>query len=209
MDGEGVGVQYEYACSDRLGRSDWNLRRPCPQFNYPGSYRFPYLQGTNAAFRRELLLRVGGFDEAFAYYLDETELCLRVNDAGYVIRQLSGAKVRHKMAASGLREGRVILDHSPILKSKLYFSLRHGKKVHSGREIEKEWKRFVGEHQAVISMWIRKGWAEASQWEEFERRVQVSETWARQRAGLPPVLLGWEEGKVLPQMEWVSFHSLP
>jgi cellulose synthase/poly-beta-1,6-N-acetylglucosamine synthase-like glycosyltransferase len=48
----------------------------------------------NFAFRREAFDAVGGFDEAFAYGSD-TDFCWRLTDAGYLIRSVPEAVVRH------------------------------------------------------------------------------------------------------------------
>ncbi len=92
----------------------------------PGAFWFPHLQGTNAVFRRAVLDEVGGFDETFDYYLDETDLCARIVDAGYVLRQLDDAHVHHKFLPSAMRnEGRIVTNWYPILKNLTYFGYRH------------------------------------------------------------------------------------
>jgi len=54
--------------------------------------------GCNMSFRRELLLKVGGFDENFGGtgYRDDTDLCLRVRKLGYKLMYDSQALVWHK-----------------------------------------------------------------------------------------------------------------
>jgi len=181
----GQTFQYEYASSNRLGRSSWNLLKPCPQYNYPGSYQFPYLQGTNAVFRRSALLEVGGFDEAFTYYLDETEVCLRLNDAGYLIRQLPDAWVRHKMASSDLRKNKVIQNHIPIIKSKIYFSNRHGKIYHSQREIDQENFSFIQDHRHGVQLLVNEEKLSREQVQRFEAHVCLAMEQARQALDKP------------------------
>lgn len=72
FDHTGYSYQYQYANANRLGNGKWQLTEPSPNYCFPGSFEFPYLQGTNTAFRRTAIIEIGGFDEAFAYYLDET-----------------------------------------------------------------------------------------------------------------------------------------
>ena len=38
--------------------------------------------GTNSSFRRSALLEIGGFDEHFVYFLDETDVNFRIKEAG-------------------------------------------------------------------------------------------------------------------------------
>jgi glycosyltransferase involved in cell wall biosynthesis/GT2 family glycosyltransferase len=189
LHGSGETYQYEYACSDRLGRSNWQLTKPCPEHNFPGSYLFPYLQGTNAAFRYQTLLELGGFDEAFAYFLDETELCLRLNDAGHVIRQLPKALVRHKNASSGLRTAHIIRDHSPLLRSKIYFSNRHGRSYHRQEEIDEENHAFVQDHRHGVALLVKDGLMTQTEADLFEARASQCYQQAMESAQKSPLLL--------------------
>ena len=129
MDHTGASVQYSYASADRLGQADWRRKTPADGYNFPYSFNFPYVQGTNSAFRRTALHAVGGFDEEFEFYLDETDLCCRLIDAGWLVRQLPDARVHHKILPSAIRTAdRVTRVLYPVLKNKLYFSLvnNHG-----------------------------------------------------------------------------------
>jgi glycogen(starch) synthase len=136
--------QYEYATANRLGGAAWAGRGPSPHLCFPGSFEFPYLQGTNASFRRTALLELGGFDEEFEYYLEETELCCRLIDAGYLIRQLPDAFVHHKFAPSAIRDHqRIVRHHYPIIKNKVYFSYKHGGAYQRPAQIEYDNRKFI------------------------------------------------------------------
>jgi glycogen(starch) synthase len=153
----GYDYQYQYANADRLGHGKWQMTAPSPHYNYPCAYEFPYLQGTNTSFRRTALLEVGGFDEEFIYYLDETEVCLRLVDRGYVINQLNNAYVHHKYAPSHIRTQSAAVYRYPVLKSKVYFSNRHGKTFHSQIEIDEDNDRFMQNHRNDVLHCIEKG----------------------------------------------------
>ncbi|SLN33021.1 glycosyltransferase family 2 protein [Roseisalinus antarcticus] len=60
-------------------------------------------EGTNMAFRREVLLRVSGFDPAFRFYLDETDLDMRLAALGTLTAAVPHAQVHHQSAASDRR----------------------------------------------------------------------------------------------------------
>lgn len=60
-------------------------------------------EGTNMALRRDVLVRLGGFDPAFHFYLDETDLNLRVALARLSTAIVPMAEVHHRFAASGQR----------------------------------------------------------------------------------------------------------
>lgn len=129
MDHTGWTPQYLYSSANRLGLADWQRKTPADHFNFPYSYEFPYLQGTNSAFRRSMLLEAGAFDEEYEFYLDETDVCCRMVDRGWLIRQLPDAVVHHKFLPSKIRDAkRITRSRYAILKNKLYFSLinNHG-----------------------------------------------------------------------------------
>lgn len=61
-------------------------------------------EGTNMAFRRATLARLGGFDDAFAFYLDETDLNLRLAQNGHATAIVPHAQVVHTSALSPYRQ---------------------------------------------------------------------------------------------------------
>jgi GT2 family glycosyltransferase len=121
FDHTGYSYQYLYAACDRLGDAVLNLKEPADEFNFPLSEKFPYVQGTNSAFRRDALVAIGGFDEEYEFYLDETDVCCRMVDSGLKIRQLPNAAVHHKFLPSNIRnEFRVTTVKYPVIKNKIY-----------------------------------------------------------------------------------------
>jgi len=60
-------------------------------------------EGTNCAFRRDILADLGGFDPAFAFYMDETDLNLRLAALGHKTAIVPLAQVHHGFAASRYR----------------------------------------------------------------------------------------------------------
>ncbi|WP_147109699.1 glycosyltransferase family 2 protein [Tateyamaria sp. syn59] len=60
-------------------------------------------EGTNMAVRRDVLVALEGFDPGFAFYLDETDLNLRLKRAGYATALVPLAEVHHGFAASPRR----------------------------------------------------------------------------------------------------------
>lgn len=58
------------------------------------------ITGSFMAFRRDILLQVGGFDRRIFMYAEEVELCWRVKQAGYQVMQLGSAFVDHECGAS-------------------------------------------------------------------------------------------------------------
>ena len=87
-------------------------------------------EGTNMAFRRPLLAELGGFDPAFRFYLDETDLNMRLARAGHLTAIVPLAQVHHGYAASARRRAdRVPRDLFEIGASLGAFVLRHGARL--------------------------------------------------------------------------------
>lgn len=179
FDQTGYSYQYEYSTANRLANANWRLTRNADHLAYPGAFEFPYLQGTNASFRRSALLEVGGFDEEIEYYLDETELCCRLVDAGYLVRQLPNAYVHHKFAPSNIRnEHKITRYRYPVIKNKLYFSLKHGRDYLPLADIFADNRRFVEQQEQEVEQHIAGGRL------PVEERAQLAEQ----------VRLAWERG---------------
>lgn len=60
-------------------------------------------EGTNMAFRRSVLAGLGGFDPAYRFYLDETDVNMRLAKAGHVTAIAPLAQVHHAFAPSARR----------------------------------------------------------------------------------------------------------
>lgn len=154
-DHTGTAFQAQYVTTNRLGYAT-NWTEPSPHLNFPMSLDYPHLLGTNCSFRRSALLEIGGFDNEFEYFLDETDVCCRINDAGFRIVQLANAFVHHKYAPSYMRDERRIVKHwYPLIKNRVYFGIRNGHNHHSLREIVQagmrdvaSWERSVVEAEA-------------------------------------------------------------
>ena len=92
-----------------------------------GGEWFRRVNGCNCAFRRDVLLRIGGFDEAYSYFADETDVCLRVIRAGFEVRMVAGAAVRHYRAPSRTRRSFHDKDWHVIARSDAYFALKNAR----------------------------------------------------------------------------------
>jgi hypothetical protein len=66
--------------------------------------KYPVMVGCNMSFRTAVLRQVGGFDPYFRYHQDETDACLRVVLAGYVIAYVEEASVRHEWCEGSYRK---------------------------------------------------------------------------------------------------------
>ncbi|WP_341319327.1 glycosyltransferase [Paraburkholderia sp. IMGN_8] len=91
--------------SDEIGQDGW----------------FRYNTGTNATFTKQHLRDVNGFDEQFDYYLDESELCFRLQQKNTLIGYSEDVIVRHEFAQSHNRGGKYNYNWLTICKNTAYF----------------------------------------------------------------------------------------
>ncbi len=127
-DHTGMAYQCKVIVADRFGRSQevGALRRARTDPPGPGVERYLSLTGTNSSFRREALLGIGGFDEAYAYFLDETDVCLRLVEARWRLALVPDAEVHHAYAPSAQRRiDRVPVSLAACARSSAYFAWRN------------------------------------------------------------------------------------
>lgn len=129
VDNTGQRWQVRKTVCDRFG----NAHFPPDTFdervlNWPGTPLYPSLLGTNSSFRMAALRAIGGFDHTFAYLLDETDVCLRLVDAGWGVVYEPSALIFHQFAASHIRSStRKARTLYPSVVSKTYFINHHGR----------------------------------------------------------------------------------
>jgi glycogen synthase len=155
----GYSYQYLYAACDRLGNATLNLTTPVdPLKCYPLAYTFPYLQGTNCAFRRTRLVELGGFDEEYEFYLDETDLCCRLVDHGVKVAQLPNARVHHKFLPSHIRnQDKVTVRKYEVIKNKIYFSLMCNRGHIATSDVIADNLRFIDSQRQELQRHIDSG----------------------------------------------------
>jgi GT2 family glycosyltransferase len=94
----------------------------------PSAKSAPVMIGTNCAFRASALRQIGGFDPAFAYYLDDSDISLRLSKAGWHLAIVPKAQVHHGFAAGPYRnQNRVPKTLHPHGKSKAVFCRKHAR----------------------------------------------------------------------------------
>ncbi|WP_282024100.1 glycosyltransferase family 2 protein [Limimaricola cinnabarinus] len=96
-------------------------------------------EGTNMAVRRGVLTAMGGFDPAYRFYLDETDLNLRLAAQGARTAIVPQAQVHHGYLASPRRRhDRVPRELAEIGASLAVFLRRHGARLDGNARIEAE-----------------------------------------------------------------------
>ncbi|MEY8097606.1 glycosyltransferase family 2 protein [Falsihalocynthiibacter sp. S25ZX9] len=92
----GISFQWRASSVDTAGRTR-PLRVPSrnPMVFSPPECQAVKTEGTNCAFRRDILMKMGGFDPVFAFYLDETDVNMRLAIAGRSTAIVPLAQVHH------------------------------------------------------------------------------------------------------------------
>jgi GT2 family glycosyltransferase len=74
------------------------------QLRAPGVPNF--LTGASLLLRLDALAAVGGFDERFFLYWEDTDLSFRLRQAGWRLAVAPGSRIRHAVSASAAKSGR-------------------------------------------------------------------------------------------------------
>jgi glycosyltransferase involved in cell wall biosynthesis len=187
LDHTGYRLQARYSLSTRWGDAwvEFEPRR-LDHLQHPNSWRFPYVIGTNALFRRDPLIALGGFDENYVFYLDETDVCLRLIDRGWRVVPGDRGIVYHKFLPSGIRnEARVTVDRFNVVLSRAYFAIRHGLPRADETAMASAFAQFVKDQRTDLSFHAGAGHIPVQALEEFDRDVTVAANLARERAAAP------------------------
>jgi GT2 family glycosyltransferase len=185
-DRDGVRFQHQAIVADRLGEAQSFPQLPAD----PGPGRYFSPTGTNVAIRRAALLQIGGFDEEYAYFLDETDVNLRLTDAGWRLVSVPDAEVHHKFAASNLRStDRVPRSLHLIARSKSYFCWVNAAGSHSAEAIRQELRRFADEHKAKIERFLKRRKIDAATAQKLLAEVEQGLADGERDAALPRRLL--------------------
>lgn len=172
----GVDFQWRGALIDRYGdHASLTLNdMKDAGFNDPKGELFLSTVGVNSAFRADALRRIGGFDEQFHYFLDESDVCLRLVKAGWGAAIAPFAEVHHAYSASNERAAnRAPRDLYQISASRVYFSLTHG----DPDWVEARIARFVQEQTGRLKKFIQLGRLSRRQaaWMEMRMADGISE----------------------------------
>ena len=123
----GISFQWQGNRFDRFGNQFPLKPVPNETLAISGNAEFGVkTEGTNCAYRADTLRALGGFDESFCYYLDETDLNYRLGLAGWKTALVPKAEVHHRFAANDTRNRqRAPKDLFQIGASKAYFCKKH------------------------------------------------------------------------------------
>ena len=126
-------------------------------YTVPKAYYYNIMMGVNSSFSRDALAEVGGFDEYYEYFHDESDVCVRLTNAGFPILHHQEAYVHHEFARSHIRKSNYHMNWYPIIKNSVYFGVKNSAGVANNL------KRFIrpiytaGKRIQEFKVWLRQG----------------------------------------------------
>lgn len=147
------GISFQHRLSDVGPEGDSRavpFQGTAPQIVNPSAMRAIKTQGTNMAFRRDVLLRLHGFDPELRFYLDDADLDIRLARSGGKVAIVPLAQVHHGFAESvRRRRDRVPRTLHDVGASLAVFLQRHSYPQNAwlaGRKEREERRRALIEH---------------------------------------------------------------
>ncbi|WOD36903.1 glycosyltransferase family 2 protein [Nodosilinea sp. E11] len=119
-------LQFSRGVHTRMSRSRPVLSLESEQRYLSSAGWFSGVMGANASYKREALLQIGGFDEFFEYFLEETDVCLRLLEAGYTIHHIDCTVDHYVQPSHNRQDGRHLTCWYALAKNTTYFALKHG-----------------------------------------------------------------------------------
>jgi GT2 family glycosyltransferase len=134
------GLSARFPYSSFFGRADrtWaDIQRSAEVDWVPGAF---------SIIRRSVLDQVGLFDEAFFFYYEEVDLCVRLKQAGYRVWYYADVVVVHlggesskKVTSQQLSESGVQLAAWRMRSAFIYYRKHHGPLARAAKELERLW----------------------------------------------------------------------
>jgi GT2 family glycosyltransferase len=154
LDGRGKKMLNAHVIADTLGRAQ-SFSTPedaAREIQRRGAHRaFTTATGCNMAFRREPLQRIGGFDPAYRYFLEETDVVRSLGLLGLRCEAAPRSLVRHRLGRNVARLPKLKTEDSlVIIRSQLHFVGKFGKSTSSAAEIEQSvWQRVLADLERI------------------------------------------------------------
>lgn len=145
--------------------------------------------GGNNLVSKKALYEIGGFDERYIYYLDETDMCIRLARKNYTIVNNPVNYIKHFKAVSNVRKSAYDIRWNIIARSDMFYALKNGydifpirliramlgfRKKHFYLEIKKAYQDKVIslEEYRKYRKLLKKGFYEGLKWGLFYRHNQ-------------------------------------
>jgi glycosyltransferase involved in cell wall biosynthesis len=134
---------------------------------------FKFFGGGNGAYRRQVLIDIGGFDEYYEYQREETDVQARIVRTGKKLEHHPHAHIYHEGARSLNKKTNYMREWYKIIKNDTYFAYKNSEGLfdletrkknalndpYKFRTIFNEWKKnreiTADEYDQIIDMWER------------------------------------------------------
>lgn len=172
-DNTGVTFQSKVVVCDRFGNAEnFEAIEKADVKDEFQPYRYFSLTGTNSSFKREVLLQMGGFDEEYAYFLDETDVIVRMIDAGYKVKYIPDAEIHHKYAESHLRNSNKIPKSIYFcVRSKAYFCVQNATKHFDLNIIFEFLRKYQSNLKKNKKWYLQSGLIESAHYEKLIQEI--------------------------------------
>ncbi len=122
----GYPLQFHRGISNVFSETIAIRRDDAANYNQANGFWFNGLMGTNSSFRKDLLEKINGYDEFFDYYLDETDVCLRLIQAGYEVHYADVAVDHYPQPSHNRIDQTHLTCWYSLAKNTTYFAVKHG-----------------------------------------------------------------------------------
>lgn len=90
-------------------------------------FRVDYVTGCGMLIRRDVLERIGLFDERYFMYFEDADFCRRARDAGFSVWCVPQARMWHKVSLTARRDRALNRYHRALSQARFYHEHRHGR----------------------------------------------------------------------------------
>ncbi len=167
----GISFQWRARSVDRTGQAHaLDYEADAPTVLQGGPDRAIKTEGTNMALRRDVLAEMGGFDPAFRYYMDETDLNMRLAREGHATALVPMAQVHHGFAESRQRAA----DRSPRDLFEIAASQMVYLRKHCPEDLrERAWRDFRDDQRRRALRFMQRGPLGADDVARLMRRLRL------------------------------------
>ncbi len=124
----GYPLQYHQGITNLISNTIPIRSENVINYNQKQGFWFNGLMGTNSSYRKELLEKINGYDEFFEYFLDETDVCLRLIQAGYEIHYCDTVVDHYPQPSHNRYDQKHLTCWYSLAKNTTYFALKHAYK---------------------------------------------------------------------------------
>ena len=147
-----------------------------------------YYIGCGHLLKRELFLRLGGYDESLHYFGEEPEFCLRALHKGYRVYLYPGVVIRHNrtpVARNSRKAARYYIRNEALVGLRYFpfpYSVLRFLNTLPGILRNPEWN---GQWVSLIQGWVEALWC-SIRWAHLRRPLPLDEFQAWKKLPLPP-----------------------